>query len=148
MRILIDECLNWRLGRALTGHYAASVQKMGWSGVKNYGVACTETRNRRDGDPMNAATSRVFQSQLAGHDWCIQRQVSLSLLCFVTLFMHATTSTPSADRVLLMAHPSVIRAFTVPITVRLFRDTRLTGFRAGSIFGAAVFSSCCGLHVC
>ena len=35
MRILIDECLNWRLGRALTGHYSTSVQRMGWSGVKN-----------------------------------------------------------------------------------------------------------------
>ena len=35
MRILIDECLNWRLGRALTGHYAVSAQKMGWSGFKN-----------------------------------------------------------------------------------------------------------------
>ena len=35
MRILIDECLNWRLGRALTGHYAISAQKMGWSGIKN-----------------------------------------------------------------------------------------------------------------
>lgn len=35
MRILIDECLNWRLGRALTGHYAISVQKMGWSGITN-----------------------------------------------------------------------------------------------------------------
>ena len=32
MRILIDECLNWRLGRALTGYYAVSAQKMGWSG--------------------------------------------------------------------------------------------------------------------
>jgi predicted nuclease of predicted toxin-antitoxin system len=35
MRILIDECLNWRLGRALTGHYAISAQKLGWSGIKN-----------------------------------------------------------------------------------------------------------------
>jgi predicted nuclease of predicted toxin-antitoxin system len=35
MRILIDECLNWRLSRALTGHYAVSAQKMGWSGLKN-----------------------------------------------------------------------------------------------------------------
>ena len=35
MRVLIDECLNWRLGRALTGHYAVSAQKMGWSGVRN-----------------------------------------------------------------------------------------------------------------
>ena len=35
MRILIDECLNWRLSRALTGHYSVSVQKRGWGGIKN-----------------------------------------------------------------------------------------------------------------
>jgi predicted nuclease of predicted toxin-antitoxin system len=35
MRILIDECLDWRLGRALTGHDCVSVQKMGWGGIKN-----------------------------------------------------------------------------------------------------------------
>ena len=35
MRILIDECLDWRLCRALTGHDCSSVQKMGWSGIKN-----------------------------------------------------------------------------------------------------------------
>jgi hypothetical protein len=35
MRILIDECLDWRLGRPLVGHECISVQKMGWSGIKN-----------------------------------------------------------------------------------------------------------------
>jgi hypothetical protein len=35
MRILIDECLEWRLGRALTGHECISVQKMGGDGIKN-----------------------------------------------------------------------------------------------------------------
>ena len=35
MRILIDECLDWRLGRALSGQDSVSVQKMGWSGIKN-----------------------------------------------------------------------------------------------------------------
>jgi predicted nuclease of predicted toxin-antitoxin system len=35
MRVLIDECLDWRLCRALTGHYCVSVQKMGWSGFTN-----------------------------------------------------------------------------------------------------------------
>jgi len=35
MRILIDECLNWRICRALSGHYCASVQKMGWGGLRN-----------------------------------------------------------------------------------------------------------------
>ena len=35
MRILIDECLNWRICRALSGHYCVSVQKMGWAGLTN-----------------------------------------------------------------------------------------------------------------
>jgi predicted nuclease of predicted toxin-antitoxin system len=35
MRILIDECLDWRLGRGLAGQDCVSVQKMGWSGIKN-----------------------------------------------------------------------------------------------------------------
>lgn len=47
MRILIDECLNWRLGRALTGHYAVSAQKMGWSGLKN-GALLAEAEKQFD----------------------------------------------------------------------------------------------------
>jgi predicted nuclease of predicted toxin-antitoxin system len=35
MRILVDECLDWRLGRALPGHDCVSVPKMGWGGIKN-----------------------------------------------------------------------------------------------------------------
>lgn len=35
MRILIDECLNRRLGQGLPGHDCVSVQQMGWSGIKN-----------------------------------------------------------------------------------------------------------------
>jgi hypothetical protein len=35
MRVLIDECLDWRLCRELTGHDCVSVQKMGWSGITN-----------------------------------------------------------------------------------------------------------------
>ena len=35
MRILIDECLDWRLGRALTGHECVSVQAAGWGGLSN-----------------------------------------------------------------------------------------------------------------
>lgn len=35
MRILIDECLDWRLSRGFTDHVAISAQKMGWSGIKN-----------------------------------------------------------------------------------------------------------------
>src|SRR6266446_7015478 len=35
MRILIDECLDWRLCRALGGYECSSVQKMGWGGLTN-----------------------------------------------------------------------------------------------------------------
>ncbi len=35
MRILLDENLNWRLKRALTGHEVESVPLLGWAGVKN-----------------------------------------------------------------------------------------------------------------
>jgi hypothetical protein len=48
VRILIDECSNWRLGDALTGHDADSVQKMGWSGVKNGRLLALATENGFD----------------------------------------------------------------------------------------------------
>ena len=47
MRILIDECLNWRLARALTGHYAVSARKMGWGGLKN-GALLAEAEKQFD----------------------------------------------------------------------------------------------------
>jgi predicted nuclease of predicted toxin-antitoxin system len=48
MRILIDECLNWRLGRALTGHYAVSAQRMGWSGITNGRLLALADENQFD----------------------------------------------------------------------------------------------------
>lgn len=35
MRILIDECLDWRLCRALIGHHCSSVRAAGWAGLTN-----------------------------------------------------------------------------------------------------------------
>ena len=35
MRVLIDECLDWRLAEGLPGHTVTSVQRMGWTGIKN-----------------------------------------------------------------------------------------------------------------
>jgi hypothetical protein len=35
MRILIDECLDWRLKREFPGHTARTVTDMGWGGIKN-----------------------------------------------------------------------------------------------------------------
>jgi hypothetical protein len=35
MQILLDECLDWRLCRALTDHRCVSVGAIGWSGLAN-----------------------------------------------------------------------------------------------------------------
>lgn len=35
MRLLLDECLDARLRRALPGHEVSTVQREGWAGVKN-----------------------------------------------------------------------------------------------------------------
>ena len=35
MKLLLDECLDWRLGRDLIGHEVRTVQEMSWNGIKN-----------------------------------------------------------------------------------------------------------------
>jgi predicted nuclease of predicted toxin-antitoxin system len=35
VKLLLDECLDWRLRRDLPGHEAKTVQEMGWEGIKN-----------------------------------------------------------------------------------------------------------------
>lgn len=35
MRILLDENLDWRLCKDLTGHRVESVSRIGWAGIKN-----------------------------------------------------------------------------------------------------------------
>jgi len=35
MKVLLDENLDWRLERHLTGHTVTSISKVGWAGIKN-----------------------------------------------------------------------------------------------------------------
>jgi len=35
VKLLLDECLDWRLRRELSGHEFRTVQEMGWQGIKN-----------------------------------------------------------------------------------------------------------------
>ncbi len=35
MNVLLDECVPARLGRLLTGHSVTTVQRRGWTGIKN-----------------------------------------------------------------------------------------------------------------
>jgi hypothetical protein len=35
VKLLLDECLDWRLRRELPGHEVKTVQEMGWDGIHN-----------------------------------------------------------------------------------------------------------------
>lgn len=35
MKILLDECIDWRLSRAIDGHEVRTARQMGWSAIKN-----------------------------------------------------------------------------------------------------------------
>ena len=35
MNVLLDHCLDWRLGRALPGHTVKAAGKLGWGGLKD-----------------------------------------------------------------------------------------------------------------
>lgn len=35
MRTLLDECVDWRLGREIVGHEVKTARQMGWSAVSN-----------------------------------------------------------------------------------------------------------------
>jgi hypothetical protein len=35
VRVLLDECVDWRLARALAGHEIRTVRQMGWTGLSN-----------------------------------------------------------------------------------------------------------------
>ena len=62
MRILIDECLDWRLCRALTEHRCISVARMGWAGLTN-GLLLERAQNEFDAF-VTADTNLTFQQNL------------------------------------------------------------------------------------
>ena len=35
MRVLLDECIDWRLARDLAGHEVKTAQQMGWATIEN-----------------------------------------------------------------------------------------------------------------
>ena len=62
MRILIDECLDWRLCRALEGHHCVSVQRMGWAGLTN-GILLQKAESAFDVF-LTGDTNLTFQQNL------------------------------------------------------------------------------------
>jgi hypothetical protein len=35
VRVLLDECIDWRLARHIVGHHVKTSRQMGWSSIKN-----------------------------------------------------------------------------------------------------------------
>lgn len=35
MRVFLDECIDWRLSRSISGHEVRTARQMGWSSIKN-----------------------------------------------------------------------------------------------------------------
>ena len=66
MRILLDENLDWRLGRSLLGHEVESVQRLGWAGIKN-GVLLKKAEETGFELLITMDSNMTFQLNLADH---------------------------------------------------------------------------------
>ena len=77
MRVLLDECVDWRLSRALTGHEVKSARQMGWSAIKN-------------GELLELASERFDAFVTVDRNLAFQQNVrSLSIAVIV---LHAKTN--------------------------------------------------------
>ena len=69
MRILLDENLDWRLGRDLPGHQVDSVPRLGWAGVTN-GELITRAEGSFD-ILVTMDTGLAYQQSVANHSIAI-----------------------------------------------------------------------------
>jgi uncharacterized protein DUF5615 len=73
MKILIDECMPWKIGRSLIGHECVSVVKAGFSGKKN--GALLELAEHAGYDVLLTVDQGIpYQQQLTG------RKIALIIL--------------------------------------------------------------------
>ena len=66
MRILLDENLDWRLGRGLLGHEVESLQRLGWAGIQN-GVLLKKAEETGFEVLITMDSNMTFQLNLADH---------------------------------------------------------------------------------
>ena len=91
MRILLDECVPWPLGRLLLGHDSANPQKQGWGGIKNgellalaeegFDLFITSDQNLRY--QQNLAARKIAILELSTNDWHQIRAASEGILVSV-----------------------------------------------------------------
>jgi predicted nuclease of predicted toxin-antitoxin system len=102
MRILIDECLDWRLCRALRGHECVSVQSAGWAGLSN-GV-------------LLAAAEKQFEVFITG-DRNLAFQQNVSTFDIAIIILHAQ-NTQLRHTVALM--PKVVALLSIVEPGKIF----------------------------
>jgi predicted nuclease of predicted toxin-antitoxin system len=66
MRILLDENLDWRLQRDLTGHEVESVHRLGWTGIRN-GMLLKKAVEARFDALVTMDGNMVYQQELSAY---------------------------------------------------------------------------------
>ena len=94
MNILLDENLDWRLGRELTGHRVSSVPLIGWAGVKN-------------GELLRRAEAQF--DVLVTMDKGIYHQQNLSGMRLIIVALQAKTNRLAETRLLMPALLSLLQ---------------------------------------
>ena len=70
MRLLLDENLNWRLKRDLSGHVVESVPLLGWSGIQNGALLRKAAENGFDA-LITMDSHMRYQQNLPNHEIAI-----------------------------------------------------------------------------
>jgi predicted nuclease of predicted toxin-antitoxin system len=66
MRLLLDENLDWRLGRDLPGHQTESVSSLGWTGIQNGELLAKATEAGFDA-LVTMDSNMVHQQNIGGY---------------------------------------------------------------------------------
>lgn len=101
MRILIDECLDWRLCRALTTHHCVSVKQRGWEGLTN-GTLLQKAQDEFDVF-LTGDTNLTFQQNLTQF-----RVAVLVLAARSTRLVDTTKLMPQVEKVLTTIQPGQV----------------------------------------
>ncbi len=70
MKILLDECIDWRLAKELPGHDVSNVARMGWQGSRN-GELLNHAREAGFDVLVTVDRNLAFQRNLASGDLAV-----------------------------------------------------------------------------
>ena len=77
MKVLLDECVDWRFGRALAGHDIKTAREMGWMTIKN-------------GELLTLASEQFDVFVTVDRNLCFQQNIVSYPI--VVLVLHARTN--------------------------------------------------------